>query len=379
MMFSQAAAAYCQAHVSELCELIKALCAIPAPLGAEHTRAVFCKQWLEQHGAPDVFLDGAENAVLELGTEGKNQLCVFMAHTDTVFPDKAPLPLWEDQKAMHCPGVYDDTANLAAMLMSVRFLLEQGIEPSCGMLIVADSGEEGLGNLSGCRRLLQEYQGRIAQVISFDCTYDELYNQAVGSSRYRITVRTEGGHSFFDFGRPSAIAQLARMVSDLYAIPIPLDPPGSKTTCNVGRIEGGTSVNTIAQQASMLYEYRSDSGVCLARMEQAFQSAVAAWQTDGIQAEVELLGTRPCSGDVDPRRQQALTELCRDIIRTRTGRTPAICSGSTDCNLPLSLGIPAVSFGLCHGAGAHTREEWLDKDSLQAGLEIALDVMLRFC
>lgn len=379
MVFSQAAQTYCQSHLSELYELTKTLCAIPAPFGAEHTRAVFCKQWLEQHGAPTVFLDSADNAVLELNAQGQNQLVVFMAHTDTVFPDTTPLPLREDNQALHCPGVYDDTANLAAMMMAARFLLEEGIHPPCGMLIAANSGEEGLGNLKGCRRLMQAYQGRIAQVVSFDCTYDELYNQAVGSSRYRITVRTEGGHSFFDFGRPSAIAQLARMVSDLYAIPIPQDPPGSKTTCNVGRIEGGTSVNTIAQQASMLYEYRSDSGICLARMEQAFESAVSAWQADGMQVDVELLGTRPCSGDVDPIRQQTLTDLCREIVHTHTGRAPAICSGSTDCNLPLSLGIPAVSFGLCHGAGAHTREEWLEKDSLQAGLEIALDIMLRFC
>ena len=378
MALTQAAQTYCRTHREELFSLIKDLCAIPAPAGAERSRAEFCKKWLERHGAPAVCLDDAENAVLELNAQGQTQLTVFMAHTDTVFPDVTTLPFQEDMSWLYCPGVYDDTANLAVLLMAARFLLEQGIRPAHGMLIAADSGEEGLGNLKGCRRLMETYRSRVARVISFDLTYDELYHQAVGSSRYRITVRTQGGHSYFDYGRPSAIAQLARMVSDLYAIPIP-EVSGSKTTCNVGVIEGGTSVNTIAQEASLLYEYRSDSADCLGRMEQAVQSLISIWRAEGLQVEAAHLGTRPCSGAVDPACQRALAETCRDIICAHTGQLPALCSGSTDCNIPLSLGIPAVSFGLCRGAGAHTREEWLEKASLQAGLEIALDVMLHFC
>jgi len=369
---------YIETHLAELHDLVKTLCQIPAPSGLERARADFCRQWLEQHGAIGVCLDEADSAVLALNAGGQRELTVFTAHTDTVFPDTAPFSPVEEPGILRCPGVYDDTANLAVLLMAARFLVEHDIRPSHGMLIAADSGEEGLGNLRGCRRLLENYRGRVARLISFDLTYDQIYAQAVGSSRYRVTLRTEGGHSFFDFGRPNAIARLSRLVTDLYSIRVPQDS-GGRTTYNVGVIDGGTSVNTIAQQASMLYEYRSDSAACLTEMERSFQAAVARARKQGSEITVELLGTRPCAGDLDENRQRALTKACSEIICTHTGAAPAVVSGSTDCNIPLSMGIPAVSFGLCSGRGAHTREEQLDVPSLKAGLRIALDTMLHFC
>ena len=128
----------------------------------------------------------------------------------------------------------------------------------------------------------------------------------------------------------------------------------------------------------MLYEYRSDSAEGLSWMERAFQSTVDICRADGVEVDVELLGTRPCSSNLNETSQRALTETCAGIIRAHTGTAPAVVSGSTDCNIPLSMGIPAVSFGVCRGRGAHTREELLDVSSLKTGLQIALDVMLRF-
>lgn len=370
--------AYIKKHLEELQQLTEALCRIPAPSGAERARAEFCRGWLEAHGAAHVRIDEADNAVLELNAAGSHGLTVFMAHTDTVFPDTEPMAVAHRDGKMLCPGVGDDTANLAVLLMATRYLLEQGIQPENGLLIVANSGEEGLGNLRGCRRLVQDYQGRVARLISFDGYYTRLWNKAVGSSRYQVSIRTKGGHSFRDFGTPNAIALMAEMVSELYAITPCWGPEGSTTTYNVGVIRGGTSVNTVAQEATMLYEYRSDAAEGLRGMEEAFRNVVKSWQARGVEVEVTPLGTRPCGEGLDEAAQQALSGWSEALLRRHTGKIPIVESASTDCNIPLSLGIPAVSFGLCDGGGAHTREEWIETASLETGLGIALETMLYF-
>lgn len=371
--------AWINEHIEELEQLTETLCRIPAPNRQERARAEFCKDWLEQHGAAGVRIDDADNMVLELNAAGNDALTVFMAHTDTVFPDTEPMEVHRQDGNMLCPGVGDDTANLAVLLMAGRYVLEHGIQPKQGFVIAANSGEEGLGNLRGCRQLMADHRGRVARVISFDGYYGRLWNRAVGSVRYQITVRTRGGHSFRDFGTPNAIACLAGLITRLYAIHPDFGPVGSTTTYNVGTIQGGTSVNTVAQEASVLYEYRSDAAEGLRGMETAFRDVVAAWQgRDGVEVEVTHLGTRPCAEGVDPTAQQELSDWIAGLVQTCTGAAPLVESASTDCNIPLSLGVPAVSFGLCHGGGAHTREEWIETASLKTGLGIAIETMLHF-
>lgn len=369
---------YIQEHLAELGELTETLCRIPAPLGRERARAEFCKAWLEAHGARNVRLDNADNAVLELNASDSRELTVFTAHTDTVFPNTEPMPVRREGGRMLCPGVGDDTANLAVLLMAARFLLEQGVSPQHGLVIAANSGEEGLGNLKGSRQLMGDYQGRVARLISFDGYYGRLWNKAVGSARYRVAVRTAGGHSFRDFGAPNAIALLAELVRELYDIRPHWGPAGTVTTYNVGTIQGGTSVNTIAQEASMLYEYRSDEAAGLRGMEQAFSAVVESFRAKGADIHIESLGTRPCGEGVDPVVQKELSDWSEGLLRKHTGRDVIVEPASTDCNIPLSLGIPAVSFGLCDGGGAHTREEWIETASLETGLRIALDALAQF-
>ena len=371
-------AAYAAAHREELLQLTEELCRIPAPSGGERARAEFCKRWLGEHGAGAVRIDAADNAVLELCKEEDRALTVLMAHTDTVFPDTGPMAVRREDGQMLCPGVCDDTANLAVLLLAARFLLEHKICPAGGMLIVADSGEEGLGNLRGCRQLMADYQGRVARVISFDGYYTALWDRAVGSARYEITVCTEGGHSFRDFGRDNAIAVLSRLISDLYELTPPQEPAGSTTTYNVGVIRGGTSVNTIAQEASAFYEYRSDDVEGLRAIEEMFRAVIRKWQERGVDVQLRTIGLRPCAEGVDPAAQQSLEDIALEILQTCTGMEPMRESASTDCNIPLSMGIPAVCFGLCNGGGAHTREEWLEEASLETGLRVALETVLRF-
>ena len=368
--------AYAAAHADEARQLTEELCRIPAPSGKERARAEFCKAWLERYGAQNVRIDSADNMVLELNVAGSDVLTVLMAHTDTVFPDTEPMEVRREGGRLLCPGVGDDTANLAVLLLAARFLLEQGISPKHGLVIAANSGEEGLGNLRGSRQLMADYRGRVARMISFDGYYNRLWNKAVGSARYRVTVRTRGGHSFRDFGAPNAIALLAEIISALYDIQPHWGPAGTVTTYNVGMVQGGTSVNTIAQEASMLYEYRSDEAAGLRGMEEAFLAVVEDFRVRGADIEVESLGVRPCGEGVDPVVQAALSDWSEALLRRYTGGNIVVEPASTDCNIPLSLGIPAVSFGLCGGGGAHTRQEWIETASLETGLCIALETVL---
>lgn len=265
-MLTEEMRSYIQEHLEDVKQIIRDLCAIPAPSHHEEKRAEYCKAWFLANGFADVEIDEALNVVCRYQVTQDNDLAVFMAHTDTVFPDTELMPFREDAQKMYAPGVCDDTANLAVMMVSARYFVQRGKRARCGVLFVANSCEEGLGNLKGSRRIVQDYGSRIRAFYTFDGTdLRRVVTSAVGSHRYRVTVRTEGGHSYGAFGNRNAIHYLASMIDTIYAMKVP-QKQGAKTTYNVGMIEGGTSVNTIAQEASMLCECRSNDRECLETM-----------------------------------------------------------------------------------------------------------------
>lgn len=366
--------AYLEQNAQEAVELVRTLCAIPAPSHHEEERAAFCKAWLAAHGAQGVFIDEALNVVYPYHATDDGPLVLFLAHTDTVFPDMETMQLTERDGKMYCPGVGDDTANVALLLLMAAYVAQAQPETDCGIVFACNACEEGLGNLKGSRALVERYGDRLREVISFDGYMEELCGAAVGSLRYRVTVRTIGGHSFSAFGNPNAIERMSAVIQKLYAYTVPQN--GSRTTFNVGQITGGTSVNTIAQQAEMLYECRSDDRDSLRDVQQYFESVLETFRADGLDIEAELLGERPCGSreNRDPR-QAALLERCKDAVARHAGFTPEVVAMSTDCNIPFSLGIPAATVGLCRGGGAHTREEWIETESLQAGLRIAAELV----
>lgn len=366
---------YLKEHHQELLNLIETLCKIPAPSNHEEKRAAFIKAWLEARGAEGVYIDEALNVVYPHECEGKNSLTVLMAHTDTVFPDMEPFTVTYDGNRMCCPGVGDDTTNLAMLLMDIQYVLENKLHSESGVLFVANAGEEGLGNLKGCRQIMKDYEGRVAELTSFDGSYDGVCNYAVGSKRYHVTLQTEGGHSYGAFGNRNAIHLLSSMIDTLYTLKV---PAGGKSTYNVGTIHGGTSVNTIAQSAEMLFEYRSDVKEHLAMMDDFFHKVIASYQAMDIPVTVELVGDRPCMGDVDPAKQDALNAKVFSFIKELTGKEAGGHSGSTDCNIPFSLGIPAICFGGYKGHGAHTREEYIELDSLETGFQIVTAHVLSY-
>lgn len=369
--------AYIKENEPLLLKTLRELCAIPAPSGKEEKRAAYCKQWLDNIGAEGVYIDEALNVIFPVNCDGSDKITVFVAHTDTVFPDMEPMPYVDDGEKIHCPGVGDDTACVAVLLLLAKYYVENNIKPAGGFLFVCNSCEEGLGNLKGTRQLFQDYAGRIARFISFDSNLDSMYDNCAGSHRYEVEVQTPGGHSFSRFGIPNAIAHLAKIISKIYAIQVPAKE-GCRTTYNVGTVTGGTSVNTIAQSAKMLCEYRSEDKDCLAYMEKQFAEIFAQANTDEVKVIVNKVGDRPCS-DIQHSKVAALVERLRPIISDVIQMPITIKSASTDCNIPLSMGIPAVCMGAFFGGGSHTREEWVRKDSLTLGLEAVIRVANELC
>ena len=352
-------------HRQELVDLMITICQIPAPSNHEEKRAAFCKEWLEKQGAKNVTIDKALNVVYPINCEGSDEIVAVMAHSDTVFPDMEPMPLRIEDGKIFSPGIGDDTANVAIMLMIVKFILENRLIPKGAVMFVVDAGEEGLGNLKGCRQIMEDYAGRIKEVLALDGTFTSMVTGAVGSMRYRVEILTEGGHSYGHFGNRNAIHLLESMIDTLYNMKV---PQGGRTTYNVGTIEGGTSVNAIAQQASMLYEFRSDCKESLEIMDQFFQKVVESYRAMGVTVNVELLGLRPCTGNVDPAKQEDLVTRCSKVMTYYTGvREISTGSASTDCNIPLSLGVPAVCFGGYVGHKGHTRQEFVELVSLVVG------------
>ncbi len=351
-------------------ETLKELCGIPAPSHFEHKRAEYCKNWLEKVGAEGVYIDQALNVIWGLNCENSDEITVFAAHTDTVFPDMEPMPYFDDGEKIHCPGASDDTASVAVLLMMAKFFLEQKLAPKKGILFVCNSCEEGLGNLKGTRQLFKDYAGRIKQFITFDSSLDVVADRCVGSHRYEVEVLTEGGHSYLAFGNQNAIAELSKMVSDIYKIEVPA-MDGSKTTYNIGTISGGTSVNTIAQNANMLCEYRSDHKDCMEIMQTEFERIFKNAESDKVQVRVTRVGERPCS-NIDNAKVEALKDKVVPVIEDVIDKKVSFASSSTDCNIPLSLGVAALCIGVNIHEGMHTREEWVDKESLVPGLEIAI-------
>lgn len=377
-MMTQQSAAYFNGLQDELVRLIQALCRIPAPSGREEKRAAFCADWLRAHGARGVYIDSANNVLFPWNCSGREKIILFCAHTDTVFPDTEPMPFLNDGEYLRSPGVGDDTAAVAMLLTVAGYVAQKGICSDYGILFAANAGEEGLGNLRGIRQIMDDYGDKIVEVYAFDATYDHVFNHCVGSERYRVLLRTEGGHSFYDFGNRNAIAAASALITQLYQQEVPQLGNG-KTTYNVGVIEGGCSVNTVAQEAEFLYEYRSDDHACLCTMRQKFRQVLEDFRAKNLaEISVETVGIRPCANLHNTARLQEMTQRAIAITEKYTGGKCEAASASTDCNVPMSRGIPAVCMGCYMGRGAHTREEMIRIDSLCTGLKIVAETVLDF-
>ncbi len=360
-----------------------ALCEVPAPPFGEARRARHLAEKLRECGLGEVSIDAEGNCVAGRAGRAARPLVVVSAHLDTVFPEGTDCTVRRDGALMRAPGVADDGCGLAALVALARALDVCEIETEGTLLIVGTVGEEGEGNLRGVRHLLTagEWAGSVDYFISLDGPgVERITNVALGSRRYRVRYRGTGGHSWGDFGAANPVHAAGRAVSRLASYPAPARP---RTTFNVGRIEGGASVNAIPQEASMDVDLRSESPEELKRLDAFFrraareaadeENAARRRDTPPLELELKLLGDRP-SGETP--RDSFLVALASEATRA-VGFEPRLECSSTDSNVPIALGIPAVTFGAGGASGnSHTLDEWYDPRRRDLGLKRALLVAL---
>lgn len=364
---------FCREKKELALKTLRELTLTPTETGKEEKRIAYCLNWFREQGMKEVHTDPLGNVIWEYQPFCEKKV-LYTAHLDTVFSLEEPLKIEEDGSIWRCPGITDDTVNVVMLLMAAKYVHDSREQFPCGLIFAADLGEEGLGNLCGVRALVDQYEKQLCGAVAFDLYRDKMYPQCIGSVRYRITARTKGGHSFLNFGRKNAIAELSSLIGELYQF---RPDAASHTTYNVGVIEGGTSVNTIAQEASMLFEFRSEDYRSLDACEAYLERLLAARQSDEVTYTCELVGKRPCARETDPVKMARMTNCCRKTLKEADGTEPEISEASTDCNIPLSRHIPAICAGFCRGGGAHTREEWLDVSTVEDGMCASVTLVCR--
>ncbi len=328
---------------------------IPAPTFAERARAEHVAACLRTLGLADVQVDTAGNVLGCLGAGLPGPGVAFLAHLDTVFPAETDLRVTRRQGRLHGPGIGDNSAGLMGLLLAVEAMRTAGRQPERPFWVVATTGEEGLGDLCGARAAIETLREQIDCAVAIEgALLGRVTHTGVGSLRWRVRFSGPGGHSWHDFGRPSAINAAALAIADLTHLSVPLDP---RTTYNVGTIEGGIGVNVIASEASFLLDMRSlDARALKDLVRQAEQVVRRASEREGVEVEIATVGDRP-AGSIP--REHPLVETASAVLR-HFGIEPRYEAASTDANVPLSQGIPAITVGITHGGGIHTEDEWLE-------------------
>lgn len=353
-----------------------ALCQIPAPPFAEQRRAEAYRRALTDLGLQQVRIDAEGNVIGVRPGRSARPNTVISAHLDTVFPEATDVTVSRDGTRLRGPGIGDDCRGLAVVLGIVRALQESAVETPGTLTFVATVGEEGLGDLRGVKHLFaKELAGRIDRFVSIDGSGLGVVTGGVGSLRYRVTFSGPGGHSYGAFGMPNPMHAMGRAIARISDLQVPTRP---KTTFNVGRVGGGTSVNAIAFESWMEVDLRSESADALAALDTQFRSAVdaavaaeaARWTSPVIiKAETTLVGNRPAgrTSDTSP------IVLAARSVGQALGLETVLGTSSTDANTPMSLGIPAITIGGGgRGEGAHSLEETFDTSGSADGTRRAV-------
>ncbi len=368
-------------------EDIITLTEIPAPPFAETKRGAAYLDMLKQAGLEDVEVDAEGNVMgLYRGTNAPGgKLVMLAAHLDTVFAADTDVKVRREGTRLLAPGIGDNSRSLSVLLAYARALKANKVQTKQDILFVGNVGEEGPGDLRGVRYMFTKgkYRERIATFISMDGLESErIVNGGVGSKRYRITFKGPGGHSFMAFGLVNPMAAMSQTVVDLYKLKVPATP---KTTYSASVVSGGTSVNSIPNEVYMEFDMRSEDPVELAKVEKAFLAIVNA-SVEGenaarnaregkVEADIKLIGDRP-AGSTAPTAD--IVRIASSAIAARDLK-PSLAFSSTDSNLPMSLGIPAITIGSGGTGGrAHSLDEWIDveRGASVRGMEIGLAILL---
>ncbi len=348
---------------------------IPAPGFHEQARGAAVKRKFEQAGLRNVRIDQAGNVVGERPGGAPRPNIVLAAHLDTVFPEGTDVTVTRQGAVLKAPGVGDDGRGLGVLLGVARALDEGQVRTPGTITFVADVGEEGLSDLRGMKQLFNDtLKGKVDAFVSIDGSDHGITNIAVGSHRYRVTFRGPGGHSFGAFGLVNPIHALGRAVAAIADFKVPATP---RATFNVGRIGGGTSVNSIAYESWFEIDMRSSDAPALAALDASFQHAVdqavadenARWSNGRITVAKDLVGDRPAGRTPD----SAPIVRTAIAVNQALGLPAPLGEGSTDANVPISLGIPAITVGGGgRSTGGHSLSETFDTTDSWKGTQRVL-------
>jgi tripeptide aminopeptidase len=358
-------------RIDEIIDWIIAVQQIPAPTFQEADRAGYIESQFVRFGLEDVRQDGLNNVFGRFpgSNPSANKPVIISAHSDTVFPLETDLRVQRRDKMIYGPGIGDNSTGVAGLLAVADTLRCFDLQPRSDIWFVSNVCEEGLGDLRGMRAVV-EYFGRQANYIVVEGgLYGQIAHEAVGVRRFRIDVQTPGGHSWGSFGTASAIHEISHLIAAIARMNVPDRP---KTTYNVGVIEGGTSINTIASSATMLLDLRSENAVELDRLVNLVSDIVLRTQKrairrkNGVNFSIEPVGNRP-AGRIP--RNTPIVRWAEEALRFSGSQSVIYVAGSTDANIPLSLGIPSVCIGLTESANSHRLDENIDPERLPCGLK----------
>jgi len=371
----RAALAAAQANEPRFIDEQVRICEIPAPPFHEDLRARELERLFKAAGLQDVRMDKAGNVIGVRPGAAPHPNLLLQAHLDTVFPEGTNVKVTREGTVLKAPGIGDDCRGLAAMLGVIKALDDAKVQTPGTITFAADVGEEGLGDLRGTKELFSTtLKGGVDKFVSIDGLGLNVTTVGVGSYRYRVEFKGPGGHSFGAFGMANPIQAMGRAIARIDALEVPAQP---KTTFNVGRVGGGTSVNAIPFECWMEVDMRSSDKNSLETLHTKFKAAVQEavdenkrWNGRGpVTASLELVGLRP-AGSTPVDSAIVITALAVTKLFGGTGRTG---EGSTDANVPMNLGIPAITIGGGgRESGAHSLNETFDTKDSYLGTQRAL-------
>lgn len=368
-------------------ELCIAIQQIAAPTFAEGKRAAFVEQQFRNLGLLDVWQDDVCNVYGRIPGSGAGAVAgaavVVSAHTDTVFPAETDLTIERDEPRQRVagPGIGDNSMGVAAMLAVAEAIAPETLPVD--VWFVANTGEEGVGDLRGMRAAFDALEARLAEkggigasVVIEGMGLGRIVHEALGSRRYRISVEAPGGHSWGDFGSASAVHVLVQLADKITRMDIPAAP---RTSFNIGKFSGGTSVNTIAEHASLELDLRSVDTNALAQTIREVETIVHryqsnSWKNKGVRVNLEVIGDRPV-GEIAP--EHPLVRMAVEALEeVGVSLESEDRRSSTDANIPLSRGIPSVCVGVTRGGDAHRLDEWISTREVAQGIR-HLEVLVR--
>jgi len=357
--------------ISRVLEMAIDIQQIPAPTFHEMERARFVQARFAEEDLTDIKVDGIGNVYARLAGSETGKALVVCAHLDTVFPVSIDLHCEREPECILAPGIGDNSLGVAGLFGLVWAQGERQLSLPGDLWLVANVCEEGLGDLRGIRAVVDRFGNNpLAYIIIEGMALGQIYHRGLGVRRYRISTHTSGGHSWIDYGQPSAVHELTSLSTRITALELPRSP---RSSLNIGIISGGSSVNTIAAEGMIELDLRSESAKTLEVLAMQVAQIVHATEKPGVSVNMEIIGERP-SGQISP--EHSLVKLAQDCLR-KVGLEPHLNIGSTDANLPLSRNLPAVTIGLTTGGGAHTIHEYINLAPLEKGMEQIIELVSR--